>query len=129
MHVALPLSDSNKHKSLLLSHLFMLLQNFSLMFVSDLFLDFFKMSQQSKRNALFVLGVGNILQLLYQILECFPSQFYTQYLQLTYINKPFCYFNCWLVFYCIFLMYYNFFFWSIIQLRFWFFNQFLVLLI
>ena len=37
----------------------MFLQTFSLMFVSDLFLDFFKMLQQSKRNALLVLIVGN----------------------------------------------------------------------
>ena len=60
MHVALPLSASNKHKSLLLSHLFMSLQTFSLKFVSDLYLDFFKMLQQSKRNALLVLIVGNV---------------------------------------------------------------------
>ena len=46
MQVALPLSASNKQKSLLLSHLFMSLQTFALMFVSDLFLDFFKMLQQ-----------------------------------------------------------------------------------
>ena len=32
----------------------------SLMFVSDLFLDFFKMLQQSKQNALLVLIVGNV---------------------------------------------------------------------
>ena len=38
----------------------MFLQTFSLMFVSDLFLDFFKMLQQSKRNALLVLIVGNV---------------------------------------------------------------------
>ena len=60
MHIALTLSASNKHKSLLLSHLLMSLQSFSPMFVSDLFLDFFKMLQQSKRNALLVLIVGNV---------------------------------------------------------------------
>ena len=38
----------------------MFLQTFSLMFVSDLFLDFFKMLQQSKQNALLVLIVGNV---------------------------------------------------------------------
>ena len=38
----------------------MCLQTFSLMFVSDLYLDFFKMLQQSKRNALLVLIVGNV---------------------------------------------------------------------
>ena len=59
MQVALPLSASNKHKSLLLSHLLMSLQTFAL-FVSDLFLDFFKMLQQSKRNALLVLIVGKV---------------------------------------------------------------------
>ena len=43
MHLAVPLSASNKHISFLLSHLVMPLQVFSLMFVSDLFLGFFKM--------------------------------------------------------------------------------------
>ena len=38
----------------------MCLQTFSIMFVSDLYLDFFKMLQQSKRNALLVLIVGNV---------------------------------------------------------------------
>ena len=38
----------------------MSLQTFSPMFVSDLFLDFFKMLQQSKRNELLVLIVGNV---------------------------------------------------------------------
>ena len=41
MHVALTLFASNKHKSLLPSHLLMSLQSFSLMFVSDLFLDLY----------------------------------------------------------------------------------------
>ena len=38
----------------------MSLQTFSRMFVSDLFLDFFKMLQQSTQNALLVLNVGNV---------------------------------------------------------------------
>ena len=38
----------------------MSLQTFSRMFVSGLFLDFFKMLQQSTQNALLVLNVGNV---------------------------------------------------------------------
>ena len=40
----------------------MFLQTFSLMLVSDLFLDFFKMLQQSKQNGLLVLIVGNVFE-------------------------------------------------------------------
>ena len=56
MHVALPFSASNKHKSLLLSHLFISLWTSSLKFVSDLFLDFFKMLQYQSRLLVFIEG-------------------------------------------------------------------------